>query len=518
MPDGHAEISIVDTVYGRVRGSMQEGVSVFRCIPYGASTAGANRFRPPQKPDSWTGVRDALAFTGRAPQAGLNAALRPEMENFSGPPDPSPETEDCLTVNIWTRAAGQGGKRPVMVWFHGGAFSTGNANAVRLQGSRLAQREDVVVVNVNQRLNIFGHLDLPGIPNSGNAGTLDMVAALEWVRDNIANFGGNPDNVTIFGESGGGGKVSALLAMPCARGLFHRAIIQSGAAVRFRTRERAAAVTQAVLRELGLRAEQIEELQALPMERLLAAVKPAEKAIGPSPTPLFDRYPFGPVVDGVVLPNQPFDPAATGISTDIPLIIGDMKDETAYFLAADDKFWHGALTGDELRARVANLAGEHADRVLVTYASMYPDASPADLLLAITTDCNFRIRSVVLAQRRAAQCAAPVWMYAFEWETPVLGGRLKAPHAMDVPFTFDTLDLTNATDLSHAARKLAATMSSVWAAFAREGNPAHPSIPSWPVYRTPDRLTLILDAQCRVERDPRGRSRRLWQEITGTTV
>ena len=509
---------IVETAHGRVRGTTQDGVAVFKCVPYGASTAGANRFRPPQKPAAWSDIRDVSAFTGRAPQAGLRSANRPELEDFSGAPDPSPETEDCLTVNVWTPSTEPNAKAPVMVWFHGGAFSYGNANAPRLHGTRLAKRENVVIVTVNQRLNIFGHLDLPGIEGSGNAGTLDMVAALEWVRDNIAGFGGNPGNVTIFGESGGGGKVSTLLAMPSAIGLFHRAIIQSGAAVRLRTRERAAALTQAVLGELGLTADRIDALQALPVERLLAAVNPAQKAIGASPTPFFDRYPFGPVVDGAIIPAQPFDPAAPDISANIPLIIGDMKDETANFLAVDDAVWNRTLTEDGLRSRLAPLAGAHTDRVLATYQAMYPDANPAERLIAATTDCNFRLRSVVLAQRRAAKAAAPVWMYAFEWETPVLGGKLKAPHAMDVPFTFDTLELTNATDLSHAARGLALTMSSVWAAFARDGNPAHPSIPSWPAYRTPDRETLILDAQCRIERDPRGQSRRLWQEITETTL
>jgi para-nitrobenzyl esterase len=347
---------------------------------------------------------------------------------------------------------------------------------------------------------------------------LDMIAALQWVRDNIAAFGGDPGNVTIFGESGGGGKVSTLLATPSAQGLFHRAIIQSGAAIRLRTPDRAAKLTDCVLQVLGLNAGQIGALQELPVSKLLAAVNPAIKALGPAPTPLFDRYPFGPVVDGELLPAHPFDPIASATSAGIPLLIGDMKDETASFLAPDDLVWHRSLTETQLRDRVAALAGVHTDRVLEVYRQQYPGATPADRLIATTTDCNFRIRSLALAQRRAANAQAPVWMYSFEWETPVLGGRMKAPHAMDVPFTFDTIDLTNATDLSAEARSLAATMSGLWAAFARTGVPDHPSIPHWPPYTAAERATLMLDATCRIENDPRSEQRRLWQEITGTTV
>ena len=513
--------NVVATASGKVRGSVLDGVLVFKTVPYGASTAGANRFRPPQPPDPWSGVRDCLAFTGRAPQAGLRAATRPELENFSGAADPSPETEDCLTVNVWTPGCDLAARRPVMVWFHGGAFAYGNANSPRTSGSRLAARNDVVVVTVNQRLNIFGHLDLSVFGGesfrlSGNAGTLDMVASLEWVRDNIAAFGGDPGNVTIFGESGGGAKVSTLLSMPRAKGLFHRAIIQSGAAVRLRTKDRALALTECVLQHLGSAAATVDLLQSVPVADLLAAVGPAQQAIGPSPTPLFDRYPFGPVVDGDVLPAQPFDPAASDISADVPLIIGDMKTETTSFLATVDKVWDRTLTEAELRQRVEAVAGEHAGRIIELYGQLYPAMNAAERLIAVTTDSNFRIRSLVLAQRRAALKRGPVWMYSFEWETPVFGGKLMSPHAMDVPFVFNTLDLTNATDGRPDAQTLADTMSSVWAAFARNGRPDHPSIPAWPAYDAENRATLVLDKMCRIENDPRGRERRLWQELTGT--
>jgi len=512
---------VVETTAGKVGGTVEEDVACFKTIPYAGSAAGEHRFLPPRPPTAWAGVRDCSAFSGRAPQAGLAPVPRPELANFSGAPDPSPETEDCLTVNVWTPSLGAAAKRPVMVWFHGGAFACGNANAPRLRGTRLAARNDVVVVSVNQRLNIFGHLELSAFGgeafrHSGNAGTLDMIAALEWVRDNIGRFGGDPANVTVFGESGGGGKVSTLLAMPRAVGLFHRAIIQSGAVVRLRNKDRALALTECVLRHLGSSAASTQALQAASVEQLLAAVAPAQQVLGPSATPLFDRYPFGPVVDGDLLPAQPFDPKAPDVSADIPLIIGDMKDETANFLAADDRVWYRTLTEEQMRERVAAIAGANTGRVIDLYGRLYPDLNPAERLIAITTDSNFRIRSLVLAQRRAAKSRGPVWMYSFEWETPMLDGKLKSPHAMDVPFTFNTLDLTNATGGSAQAQALSNTMSSVWAAFARNGTPRHASIPPWPTYDGDARATLILDKECRVENDPRGETRRLRQDITGT--
>lgn len=510
----------VETTAGHVRGGLVEGVLAFKTIPYAASTAGPNRFHAPLPSAPWTGVRDCTEFSGKAPQAGIAPVPRPELADFPGPADASPETEDCLTLNVWTPAA-DAAKRPVMVWFHGGAFSYGNSNAPRVWGSRLARKQDVVVVCVNQRLNIFGHLDLSAVGgedfrDSGNAGTLDMVAALEWVRDNIAGFGGDPANVTIFGESGGGAKVCVLLTMPRARGLFHRGIVQSGAVVRLRTKERAQALTEMVLRHLGAGGASIQALQSLSVADLLAAVKPAEAALGPSPYPLFDRYPFGPVVDGDIVPVQPFEPVANDIQPDIPIIIGDMKDEMANFLAPIDAVWNRTLTRADMIERVRAIAGSRTEEVIAHYDALHPGLNPAEELIAITSDSNFRLRSWIVTQRRVALKRGPVWMYSFEWETPVLGGRLKAPHAMDVPFTFNTLDLTNATGGSAGAQALSDTMSAVWASFARDGRPHHASIPDWPEYDLDRRATLVLDAQCRVDQDPRASSRRLWQDITGT--
>ncbi len=508
----------VETTAGRVGGAAIDGVAAFKGIPYGAPTAGENRFMPPRKPEPWSGVRDATRYTAQAPQSRAGFERRPELVEFGSPPDPSPESEDCLNLNVWTLGADPVAKRPVMVWFHGGAFAFGSSNNARLEGVNLCKRGDVVLVTVNQRLNIFGHLDLaeiggPEFAASGNAGALDMIAALEWVRDNIAAFGGDPGCVTIFGESGGGGKVSTLMAMPQARGLFHRAIVQSGAAIRVRERGRATKLSEAVLRELGLDRTRLGELQRLPIPRLLDAIPPASAAIGRSPWPLLDRYPFGPVVDGHILPRHPCDPDFPELSDDIPLIIGDTKDEAASFLAQDERVWNRTLTEAEMRQAVHAVAGDDTDRVIALYRRQHPDMTPAERLIATLTDCNFRVRSLLMAERKAARGRAPVYMYAFAFETPAFDGRLKSPHAFDVPFTFDTLHVLAAEDRTPQAATLAAQMTASWAAFARSGRPEHPSIPHWPAYTHDRRATLVLAEQCRVADDPGAEARVLWQGI-----
>jgi len=508
---------LVEIASGKLRGVIIEGVAAFRAVPYGAPTSGDNRFLPPRPTAPWAGERDASAYLGQSPQSRLGFPQREEIGDFSGSADTTPETEDCLTLNVWTPCLA--GKRPVMVWLHGGAFSFGSANNPRLQGSRLARRGDVVVVTVNQRLNIFGHLDLSEtgteFVQSGNAGTLDMIAALQWVRDNISSFGGDPGNVTIFGESGGGAKVCALLAMPSAAGLFHRAIVQSGAMIRVREKERALRLTEAVLNVLGLVRGDIGKLRALSIAQLQAAIEPVVKAIGPTTSPFFDRYPFGPTLDGDILPAHPFDPEAPAISAHIPLIVGDTKDEAAWFLSSDDSVWHRTMTEEAMRARVANVAGAHTDRVVETYRLLYPGTSPADRLIATLTDSNFRVRSLVLAERRARQAKGMLWMYSFAYESPRFDGRLKSAHALDVPFTFDTIDLTHATDGSPAAHGVAEAMSGSWAAFARTGVPHHGGIPPWPTYDLDSRATLILDTSCAIARDPGAETRAMWMEIAG---
>jgi para-nitrobenzyl esterase len=507
---------VADTTSGKIRGIRVDGINAFKGIPYGASTAGANRFMPPQQPPSWGGVRAAVDWAGHSPQA-FAGHRRPEVSRLSGTPDKVPVSEDCLTLNLWTPGLGVG-KRPVMVWLHGGAFSYGSANTPRTAGANLARRGEVVVVTVNHRLNIFGFLDLAALggeefAHSANAGVLDLVAALQWVHDNVANFGGDPGNVTIFGQSGGGGKVSALLAMPAAKGLFQRAIVMSGAGIRMAEHERATKLADAVLGEVGVKANQLDKLQALPFERLLAAIDPAQKKLAPVGFRLLDRYGFGPVVEGHDLPHHPFDPRAVDLSDDVPVMVGGTRDENALFLAPDDAVWNRTLDEDELKTRVAKVAAGNTDAVLGLYRQMHPGMNPAELLIEITTDSNFWVRSVLLAERKAAKGKAPVYMYSFNWRTPVLDGKLMAPHALDVPFVFDTLDAVGITGHAPAAAAIAAAESSTWASFARAGTPDNEAIPHWPAYAAADRATMMIDTEWRVQNDPQHEARLLWTKI-----
>ncbi|HVH78330.1 MAG TPA: carboxylesterase family protein, partial [Stellaceae bacterium] len=396
---------VVEVASGKLRGAVGGGIHAFKGIPYGAPTDGKNRFRPAQPVAPWSGVRDALAYHGKAPQSPAQVKRRAEMDGILGPLDTSPETEDCLTLNVWT--PGLQGERPVMVWLHGGAFAYGSGNRAATDGGNLARRGDVVVVSVNHRLNICGYLHLEDIDGerfagSGNAGSLDMVRALEWVRDNIAAFGGDAGNVTIFGESGGGGKVSALSVMPQAKGLFHRAVIQSGAAIRFTTRERANALAEAVVKQLG----GIDKLQEVPLDKLLGVIVPASRAAGPRAFPLLDRYDFGPVVDGPgnnsAMTQHPCEPTTSPLGDDIPLMIGGTAQEASLFVD-DDAVWHRTLTENQLRERVAAVAGPDTDDVLALYKARLPGATPADRLIAALTGSNFNVRTWMYAERRAAR-------------------------------------------------------------------------------------------------------------------
>jgi para-nitrobenzyl esterase len=484
--------AIVQISSGRLRGYLEERVQTFKGVPYGASTAGAARFLPPSPPRAWTGVRDAFELGGRAPQfvGGEPAEMIPT--------DPrEPQSEDCLALNVWTPSTN--GRRPVLLWLHGGGFASGSGGYTIYSGRELARKHDVVAISVNHRLNIFGFLHLAEYggrwANASNAGMLDIVRALEWVRENIAAFGGDPGNVTIMGQSGGAGKVSVLMAMPAAKGLFHRAIAQSGAALTGTPKSQAVRTTEQVLQRLNITPAQLDRLQSVPVERLLAAMRPEQ---GPALT-------FGPVVDGSSLPGDPFTPTAPGQSADVPFLTGTTATETTFF-APDEQL--RPIEDAALLARAKTLLkvdDAKASEVIAVYRKAHPGRENIDLFLRMETDNSFFRTGVdSQAERKATQRGAPVYMYRFEYYSPVREGRLRAMHCMEIPFVFDNLEAGKVyTGSGPAAQTLADQMSAAWVAFARTGNPAHPGIPQWPAFDAARRATMVFDAgRAQVVDDP----------------
>jgi para-nitrobenzyl esterase len=518
--EGAAVDPIVDTANGKVRGRSIAGIHSFLGVRYGASTGGRNRFMPPQKPQPWTGIQDALWYGNSAPQS--NPAQRGGLAGSDigkllaatdGPPPP--ESEDCLFLNVWTPGINDSTKRPVMFWLHGGGFTTGSDSSALFIGANLARRGDVVVVGINHRLGALGftHLgDLGGeaFVHSGNAGMLDAVAALEWVRGNIDRFGGDPNRVMIFGESGGGQKVSMMLGSPPAKGLFHRAVIESGPGPKMLERDRATEIARMVLAEVGMDSKRAPELQSLPLEKVLAAQFAVSAKLRGRPG-IIDG--FAPVLDPAVLPAHPFYPHATPISADVPVIIGNNRTEMTLF--ADP----GAFSLDEtgMKTRVKDLVGDRADQVIEVYRRANPRATPSDLFFLIWTDDPTTIFSNNIAERRSALRQAPTYRYRFDWETPALGGRLKSPHTLEMPFVFDNTQVAPGLSggASPEAVALAARVSEAWIAFATRGDPnsKKSGLPPWPAYDSDKRATMLFNNESKVANDPASEERRIMESI-----
>ena len=478
---------IVETAHGTVSGR----AGAFKGIPF----ADAPRFGPPLPPQRWPGIRDATEYGPAAPQN-----YDPILEQmFGAVPFPVDET-GCLTLNVWTPAADDT-RRPVLVWLHGGAFISGSGRDPVFDGTRLATRGDVVVVTLNYRLGAFGFLQLPNRPGSGNLGLLDQVAALEWVRANIAAFGGDPDNVTLFGQSAGAVCVAALLAAPAAKGLFGKAIIQSGSAEALTDADHAAAVTREFLGLLGVEESSTERLLELPMVELLLAqaeLGAAMRARGGL------GLPFGPVVDGVVLPGQPLDAVRGGAAAGIPLIVGANLEEGRMFteLVPD-----APPVLPEVLSAVAGAYFPDGAKALESFRRLERDVTPSGLFAALLGEHMFRAPGVRLAQAQADHAPA-VWSYLFSWPSTAMDGRLGACHSLELPFVFDTLGAPGVDRFTgpDAPQALADEISGAWARFARHGAPGD----DWPAYETRSRWTRIFDVPARTEQDPRSELRLLW--------
>jgi para-nitrobenzyl esterase len=503
---------IAETSRGRVRGVNTDGIRTFKGIPYGAATDGPNRFRVAKPAVPWTGVRDTIAYGPRCPQD-----IRPRPSYAASWAVDQPMSEDCLVLNIWTPALRDHHKRPVMVWLHGGGFSTGSGASPVYDGTNLARKGDVVVVTLNHRLNVFGHLFLARIggadwAESGNLGVLDLVAALHWVHVNIAEFGGDPANVTIFGQSGGGAKVSVLMAMPQTRGLLHRAIVQSGSQLDGLTPDEANANAMAFLKAADVPVTDLARLQKLPFEQLLAARRKVMLAPGVPAN-------FSPVVDGKFLPKAPWVPDGPAGSAAVPMLIGSTKTETTALIGdADPSVF--LLDDAGLRKKLAAwVPASDIDRVIAGYRKFEPEAAPSDLFFAITTARRVRQQAWIQAEHKAAQNAAPVWLYELDWQTPVEEGKWRSPHSLDLAFVFDNVAKSESmVGNGDAPRALAEQMSTAWIAFARTGNPNNKTSPQWAPFRLPERATMVFDVRSHVVNDFRGDERRLLASLPSYRV
>ncbi|MEP7314010.1 MAG: carboxylesterase family protein, partial [Pseudomonadota bacterium] len=471
-------------------------IHVFKGIPYGADTS-TTRFRAPAAPQAWSGERDATKYGAQSPQIYGNP---PDAWLFTSWANPQKESEDCLFVNVWTPGVRDTKRRPVMVWIHGGGFGAGSGSDHGYDGTRLATRGDVVVVTVNHRLNVFGYLYLgqfgSQFADSGNAGQLDLIAALHWVRDNIAEFGGDPDNVLIFGESGGGAKICTLMAMPAAKGLFHRAVVQSGPMIWCTPTDRASRTARQALGTLGITAQNLQALKSVSTAQLLQALAGLNE-LGTAGT-------LAPVVDGRNLPSHPFDPVASAVSAHVPLLIGFNHTETTTILAVRDNF---NISWQELPARIKpNIGDLDAQLVVDQFRRANPGASPSDLYFEVTT-LAMMTRSVLrVADAKSAQHAAQLWMYEVTWETPVNGARWGSPHAFEIGLVFDNVAKSESLygRNNPEAQKVADQMSEAWIAFARHGNPGTPVLPKWPAYEPKQRPVMQFNVVSGVANNPMG--------------
>jgi len=488
--------AIVQTGNGKVRGYIHNGIYIFKGIPYGK----AERFMPPEKPASWEGVRSCMSYGPVCPN-NQTPSFNDEIE-FAFHRDRGYYTsEHCLNLNIWTKAISNTEKRPVMIWLHGGGFSSGSAVEFPSYDGENLSRKGAVVVNINHRLNVVGFLDLSAYgekyKNSSNVGAMDMIAALTWIKDNISNFGGDPNNVTLFGQSGGAAKITCLLNAPSAKGLFHKVIMQSGSYLNhFMERGVSQKVSAALLDELKIQPQQINSLETIPWEQLDAAGQKALAKVNET-LKLEEMPAFGlewePVHDGNFIPFQPNEPAAIELSKNIPLLVGSVKNEYTPFVPGS-----GDLSIEKVNAKLKEKYGDKTSDYLSAVKKAYPETvKPSDYI-----DIDFIFRPLVIkqAKQKSALNAAPVYTYLFTWQSPVLDGVFKAFHCMDLPFVFNNIQrCEEMTGGGKEAYALADKVSEAWIQFARNGNPNHKGLPEWPAYTSENGATMIFDTDCQLK-------------------
>ncbi|USA60509.1 carboxylesterase family protein [Qipengyuania citrea] len=502
---GATMFPVVETARGKLRGLESGGVSIFRGVSYAADTSGENRFMPPQPVEPWSGVRDALHWTDVAPQIpGDRRHVYADLIMVDR--NPSGMGEDNLSLNLWTPSIDPNAKKPVIVVLHGGGFYSGSGNSVGMDGEQMARFSDSVVIAINHRLGAFGFLHLAefggdDFATSGTVGMQDIVAALGWVRENVAAFGGDPDRVLVYGQSGGGAKTSVLMAMPGGKGLFQRAGVMSGSALKMMPPEMASATAKRLLDALEIPPGDVRKLQQVPWTTLLetqAGLEAADRARGEAPRS------FAPVVDGITLPRHPWDPDAPSISADVPMIVSSVLDERSYRM--------GDFAMDEagLVAFAKERLGERAADAVAAYRAEDPDAKPFLLAARMDSDLTFRKGAFAQAELKARQGGAPVWTYLWTEPSPAVDGRFGAVHGIDVaPSLYNTRGALNGS--SPSANELAAAIAGSWAAFAANGDPNNERVPEWKPYSAPQRTTMIFDQDLRVEDDPRAEFRKYWR-------
>jgi para-nitrobenzyl esterase len=513
-------IAVANTQYGKVRGYVLRGINYFLGVPYGADTSGANRFMPPQKPKPWTEVFPALWWGNSAPQNMENRYAN-RYASFRDHWNYDDVSEDCLRINVFTPAINDGQKRPVMFWIHGGGFSAGNGiEQDGYSGENFARLGNVVFCSINHRLGPLGFCNLAGVGGekfaaSGNVGMLDIVAALEWVRDNIASFGGDPGNVTIMGQSGGGAKVCTLTAMPSAKGLFHKAVVLSGASRRSGEKAFSEKLGAAVLKEAGLRPNQLDKLQAMPWKEFYAIATKAQQAVVKEAGPEGGLMRgFSPVVDGTILPQHPYDPVAAPTAADVPMIISSVQNEMSMSWADSSL---ESITLDQVVERVKERAGfgpgfgDRAKEVVDAYAKAFPGRKPVEIWTLVSSN---RQSVVALADAKSKQ-PAPVYVDWFTWQPPLFDNRIRAFHCVDICFWFYNTDLM----LTHTGggprpRALSAKMAGALLQFMKTGDPNGGGLPTWPKYTSAKGETMVLDDTCEAKDDPDREARKALTPLT----